>query len=91
MKIAINGAGVAGPALAHWLLRYGHEPVLIEKAPALRKGGYIIDFWGAGYDIAGKMGILPRLLDLGFRWKRSGSSMRMGESPAASRRRSSGA
>ncbi|MGN6765622.1 MAG: FAD-binding domain [Rhizobiaceae bacterium] len=66
MKIAINGAGVAGPALAYWLLRYGHEPVLIEKAPALRKGGYIIDFWGAGYDIAGKMGILPRLLGLGY-------------------------
>lgn len=66
MKIAINGAGIAGPALAYWLLRHGHEPVLIERAPALRAGGYIIDFWGAGYDIAEKMGILPRLLDLGY-------------------------
>jgi 2-polyprenyl-6-methoxyphenol hydroxylase-like FAD-dependent oxidoreductase len=26
MNIAINGAGVAGPALAHWLHRIGHEP-----------------------------------------------------------------
>ena len=66
MKIAINGAGIAGPALAYWLLRHGHEPVLIERAPALRTGGYVIDFWGAGYDIAEKMGILPRLLDLGY-------------------------
>ena len=30
MKIAINGAGIAGPALAYWLLRHGHEPVLIK-------------------------------------------------------------
>ena len=66
MKIAINGAGVAGPTLAYWLLQHGHEPVLIERAPALRTGGYIIDFWGAGYDIAEKMGILPGLRDLGY-------------------------
>ena len=61
MKIAINGCGVAGPTLAWWLREYGHEPVLFEKAPALRKGGYVIDFWGTGYDIAHKMGILPGL------------------------------
>jgi 2-polyprenyl-6-methoxyphenol hydroxylase-like FAD-dependent oxidoreductase len=66
MKIAINGAGIAGPALAYWLLHHGHEPVLIERASAPRTGGYVIDFWGAGYDMAEKMGILPRLLDLGY-------------------------
>ena len=33
LKIAINGAGIAGPALAYWLDRSGHEPTLIEKAP----------------------------------------------------------
>jgi 2-polyprenyl-6-methoxyphenol hydroxylase-like FAD-dependent oxidoreductase len=66
MKIAINGAGVAGPALAYWLLHHGHEPVLIERASAPRTGGYVIDFWGAGYDMAEKMGILPSLLDLGY-------------------------
>ncbi|MEX0896051.1 MAG: NAD(P)-binding protein [Patescibacteria group bacterium] len=57
-KIAINGAGVAGPTLAYWLKKYGYQPVLFEKAPELRTGGYIIDFWGVGYDIAEKMGIL---------------------------------
>jgi 2-polyprenyl-6-methoxyphenol hydroxylase-like FAD-dependent oxidoreductase len=66
VRIAINGAGVAGPALAYWLLHHGHEPVLIERTPTPRSGGYIVDFWGAGYDIVEKMGVLPRLLDLGY-------------------------
>ncbi len=66
MKVAINGIGVAGPALAWWLRRYGHEPVLFEKAPKLRTGGYVIDFWGVGYDVAEKMGILPALREKGY-------------------------
>ncbi len=49
MRIAISGAGIAGPSLAHWLHHSGHEPTLIEKAPRLRTGGYVIDFWGVGY------------------------------------------
>ncbi len=66
MRIAINGAGVGGPTLAWWLLEYGHEPVLIEQAPKLRSGGYVIDFWGLGYDIAEKMGLIERLRELGY-------------------------
>jgi 2-polyprenyl-6-methoxyphenol hydroxylase-like FAD-dependent oxidoreductase len=66
MKIAINGAGIAGPTLAWWLLRGGHEVLLIEEAPKLRGGGYIIDFWGIGYDIAEKMGLIARLRELGY-------------------------
>jgi 2-polyprenyl-6-methoxyphenol hydroxylase-like FAD-dependent oxidoreductase len=62
MRIAINGTGIAGPTLAYWLRRFGHDPVLFEKAPALRTGGYVIDFWGLGYDIAERMGVLPTLL-----------------------------
>jgi 2-polyprenyl-6-methoxyphenol hydroxylase-like FAD-dependent oxidoreductase len=46
MKFAINGAGIAGPTLAYWLLRYGFEPVLVEQAPSVRSAGYVIDFWG---------------------------------------------
>ena len=63
MKIAINGVGIAGPTLAYWLRKYGHEPVLFEKAPKLRAAGYVIDFWGSGYDIAEKMGLFPELLE----------------------------
>lgn len=66
MKIAISGAGIAGSTLAYWLRRYGHEPVLIERAPRLRSGGYIIDFWGHGYDVATMMGIVPRLQECGY-------------------------
>lgn len=66
MRIAINGAGVAGPTLAYWLKRYGHEPVLFEKAPALRTGGYVIDFWGPGYDVAERMGLSDTLHERGY-------------------------
>jgi 2-polyprenyl-6-methoxyphenol hydroxylase-like FAD-dependent oxidoreductase len=61
MRIAINGTGVAGPTLAYWLRKAGYEPVLFEKAPALRTGGYLIDFWGLGYEIAERMGIVRTL------------------------------
>ena len=60
MRIAINGAGIAGPTLAYWLRESGHEVLLVEEAPQLRSGGYIVDFWGVGYDIAEKMGLRPR-------------------------------
>ncbi len=66
MKIAINGAGVAGPALAYWLWRCGHEPVLIEKSSRLRTGGYVIDFWGVGYRVAQLMGIEAAIQDAGY-------------------------
>ncbi|AYG61808.1 FAD-binding domain [Rhizobium jaguaris] len=66
MKIAISGAGIAGSTLAYWLHRYGHEPVLIERAPEPRSGGYIIDFWGHGFDVATMMGIVPGLRECGY-------------------------
>jgi 2-polyprenyl-6-methoxyphenol hydroxylase-like FAD-dependent oxidoreductase len=62
-KILVSGAGIAGPSVAYWLLQYGFEPVLIERAPALRTGGYIVDFWGLGFEVADKMGLLPALND----------------------------
>ncbi len=69
MRIAINGVGIAGPTLAYWLRESGHEVLLIEEVPQLRSGGYVIDFWGVGYDIAEKMGLLPRIGELGYRVK----------------------
>jgi 2-polyprenyl-6-methoxyphenol hydroxylase-like FAD-dependent oxidoreductase len=70
MRVAINGIGVAGPTLAYWLRESGHEPVLFEKALALRAGGYLIDFWGLGYEIAERMGILPALRERCYVMKR---------------------
>jgi 2-polyprenyl-6-methoxyphenol hydroxylase-like FAD-dependent oxidoreductase len=59
MKAVIVGAGIAGPTLAYWLLRAGWAVTLVEHAPALRRGGYVVDFWGAGFDVADRMGIVP--------------------------------
>ena len=47
-RILISGAGIAGPTLAYWLKAAGFVPTLIERAPHLRTGGYVIDFWGPG-------------------------------------------
>ncbi|MCV7445161.1 FAD-binding domain [Mycobacterium paraense] len=66
MKVAIVGAGIAGPTLAYWLWRCGHEPTLIEKAPRLRTGGYAVDFWGGGYGVAERMGLTPELHAAGY-------------------------
>lgn len=35
----------------------GFKPTLVEHAPALRDGGYVIDFWGLEYDIAERRGL----------------------------------
>jgi 2-polyprenyl-6-methoxyphenol hydroxylase-like FAD-dependent oxidoreductase len=66
MKVLIVGAGIAGPTLAYWLLKAGHEPTLVERAPELRRGGYLVDFWGAGFDVAERMGIVPELRRRGY-------------------------
>lgn len=66
MKILISGAGIAGPTLAYWLAHYGFEPTIVEAAPRLRTGGYIIDFWGAGFEIGGRMGLLPEIRSKGY-------------------------
>ncbi len=66
MRVLVSGAGVAGPTLAFWLSRYGVEPTIVEKAPQLRNGGYIIDFWGLGFDIADRMGLLPEIRSKGY-------------------------
>jgi 2-polyprenyl-6-methoxyphenol hydroxylase-like FAD-dependent oxidoreductase len=64
--VLISGAGIAGPTLAYWLDHYGISSTIIEKSPTLRTDGYLIDFWGAGFDIAGRMGLLPEILREGY-------------------------
>jgi 2-polyprenyl-6-methoxyphenol hydroxylase-like FAD-dependent oxidoreductase len=67
VRILVSGAGIAGPCVAYWLERYGFTPTLVERAPGLRTGGYVIDFWGAGFDVADRMGIVPELMQQGYR------------------------
>src|SRR5258705_13575465 len=62
MDILISGASVAGPSLALWLQRYGHQVTVVEKAPALRGGGYAVDFRGRVHlEALARMGLRDRL------------------------------
>ena len=69
MKILICGAGIAGPSLAFWLDHHGFQVTIVERAPYLRTGGYIIDFWGAGFDVAERMDLVPQILHRGYQIK----------------------
>ena len=67
--VLISGAGIAGPTLAYWIKRAGFVPTLVEHAPRLRAGGYVIDVCGLGYEIAQRMGLEPDILRTGYRVK----------------------
>ncbi|MGV2919073.1 FAD-dependent monooxygenase [Streptomyces alfalfae] len=62
-EVLISGAGIAGSALAFWLHRAGYAVTVVEKATALRNGGYPIDVRGTALDVVRRMGLLPRLRD----------------------------
>ncbi|MDQ2588809.1 FAD-dependent oxidoreductase [Saccharothrix yanglingensis] len=66
MRVVVAGAGIAGLTLAHRLATAGHDVVVLERAPGPRTTGYMIDFFGPGYDVAEHMGLLPRLRGLGY-------------------------
>jgi len=61
MNVLVSGAGIAGLTVAFALVRDGHSVTLVEKSPRLRGEGYMIDFFGSGYDAAEQMGLLPEL------------------------------
>src|SRR5262245_6884246 len=57
-SVLISGGGIAGPALAFWLRRYGFTPTVVEVAPAPRPGGHAVDLRGAGREVVERMGLL---------------------------------
>lgn len=74
MKAIIVGAGPAGLATAWWLRRAGVETLLIEHRPpaepislsegaaqGVLPGGYVIDFFGPGYDTVARMDLSTQL------------------------------
>ncbi|MYX08923.1 FAD-dependent oxidoreductase [Streptomyces sp. SID8375] len=69
--VLISGASIAGPALAHWLHRYGFAVTVVERAPELRTGGYKVDIRGAAIEVAERMGILEDI-------QRASTDMRTG-------------
>jgi 2-polyprenyl-6-methoxyphenol hydroxylase-like FAD-dependent oxidoreductase len=66
-RILVVGLGIAGSTLAWWLAERGFVVSVVERAPSMRTGGYMIDFWGLGYDVAERMGLLPELQTAGYR------------------------
>lgn len=61
--VLISGASISGPALAYWLHRSGCAVTVVEKAGALRDGGYPIDVRGTAIEVVRRMGILSQLRD----------------------------
>ncbi|MET8862114.1 FAD-dependent monooxygenase [Nonomuraea sp. NPDC004580] len=58
-NVLISGASIAGPALAHWLIRYGFAVTVVERAPSLRLGGQAVDFKGVTHrTVLSRMGVL---------------------------------
>ncbi len=57
-SVLISGASIAGPVLAFWLRRAGVDVTVVEKADAVRGGGYPIDLRGVAVDVVERMGLL---------------------------------
>lgn len=57
-EILISGGGIAGPALAYWLVQEGHSVTIVERAATVRNGGQAVDFRGPSIDVLDKMGVL---------------------------------
>ena len=62
LNVLISGGGIAGPALAHWLIRHGSHPTIVERAPGIRPGGQAVDFRGAPQlAVLARMGVLQAI------------------------------
>lgn len=60
-QILISGASVAGPVLAYWLRRRGYVVTVVEKASAVRGGGYPIDVRGTALEVVRRMGMVSKI------------------------------
>ncbi len=67
MSVLVSGAGIAGPAVASWLDRYGADVTVVERAPGLRPGGQAVDLRGVGRTVVERMGLLDATRELGLR------------------------
>ncbi|MFI9509516.1 FAD-dependent oxidoreductase [Nocardia sp. NPDC052566] len=60
-RAIVVGAGIAGLATALRLHQAGWEVLVIERAPARRSSGYMVNLIGRGYDAVERLGLLPEL------------------------------
>jgi 2-polyprenyl-6-methoxyphenol hydroxylase-like FAD-dependent oxidoreductase len=59
----VVGAGIAGLAAALRLHRAGWRAVVVERAPARRSSGYMLNLIGSGYDALERLSLLPALAE----------------------------
>src|ERR1700710_1267775 len=57
VRILVQGASIAGPALAHWLHRYDAEVTVVEQTSGLRPGGQAVDARGVAKEVIRRMGL----------------------------------
>ncbi|MBT2232336.1 FAD-dependent monooxygenase [Nonomuraea sp. NEAU-A123] len=62
-RALVVGLGIAGIATALRLRQVGWEPVLVERAPARRSGGYFIMLFGTGLASARRLGVAEAIGD----------------------------
>ncbi|WP_417234727.1 FAD-dependent monooxygenase [Arthrobacter sp.] len=60
-RAVVVGAGISGLSIAGQLAADGWAVDVLEQAPGPRPAGYMIDFFGPGFDAAESMGLLPAL------------------------------
>ena len=84
--ILISGAGIAGPALAFWLRRYGINPTIVERAARVREGGYAVDFRGESMRALEAMDLLDEVrraeTHMGAVWHVDAANRRRASMPA---------
>jgi 2-polyprenyl-6-methoxyphenol hydroxylase-like FAD-dependent oxidoreductase len=66
MKAVVVGAGIAGLVTARQLDLAGWDVELLEKSATPRPDGYMMDFFGPGVEVAGRIGLYPRLAAVAY-------------------------
>jgi 2-polyprenyl-6-methoxyphenol hydroxylase-like FAD-dependent oxidoreductase len=67
VRAAIVGAGVAGLVAARQLGLAGWRVDVYERSPGPNPSGYMMDFFGPGFDAAERIGVLSRLKEVSYR------------------------
>ena len=62
-RALVVGLGIAGISTAMRLREIGWEPVIIERAPQRRSGGYFVGLFGTGRAAARRLGIMDGIHD----------------------------
>ncbi|MGW6282809.1 FAD-dependent monooxygenase [Kribbella sp. NPDC055071] len=61
--VLISGGGIAGPAVAFWLRRFGFAPTVVEIAAGPRPGGQTVDLRGISRTVVERMGLMAAVAD----------------------------